>query len=139
MPINSDLNKVISVISLQDKSKDAIAQSLPIYEDLEDLFADMADNKAKVEPTFQVIVDTNIVSDIDIRRVLILLSGCWPTLLIQALHGPTSLAWCMSLTSDCELSTNPPRQPRLHQTLQPHPSAARSINASTNVLTVDAK
>jgi hypothetical protein len=39
-------------------------------EDLEDLFTDMADDETKVEATFRLVVDTKIVTDIDIRRVM---------------------------------------------------------------------
>jgi hypothetical protein len=66
MPIDSDLNKVLSVIGLQDAAKDAIAKGFPICEDLEDLFMDMADDKTNIEATFRLVVDTKIVTDIDI-------------------------------------------------------------------------
>jgi hypothetical protein len=62
-PIDSDLNKVLSVIGLQDAAKDAIAKGLPTCEDLEDLFTDMADDKTKVEATFHLVFDTKIVTD----------------------------------------------------------------------------
>jgi hypothetical protein len=69
MPIDSDLNKVLSVIGLQDAAKDAIAHGLPTCDNLEDLFMDMVDNKANIEATFRLVVNTKIVTDIDIRRV----------------------------------------------------------------------
>jgi hypothetical protein len=52
MAINSDLDKVLSVIGLQNASKDAIAKVLPTCEYLEDPFTDMADDKAKIEANF---------------------------------------------------------------------------------------
>jgi hypothetical protein len=70
MPIYSDRNKVLSVIGLQYAAKDAIAKGLPMCEDIEDLFTDIADDKTKVEATFRLLFDTNIVTDIDIRRVM---------------------------------------------------------------------
>jgi hypothetical protein len=48
MAIDSDLNKVLSVIGLQEASKEVIAKGLPTIEDLEDLFSEMADNRAEV-------------------------------------------------------------------------------------------
>jgi hypothetical protein len=83
MPIDSDLNKVLSVIGLQDAAKDAIAKGLPMCEDLEDLFMDMADDKTKVEATFHLVVDTKVVTDIDIRRVVFVFVFDWPTLLMN--------------------------------------------------------
>jgi hypothetical protein len=70
MAIDSNLNKVLSVIGLQDASKDAIAKGLPTCEDLEDLLTDMADDKAKVEATFRLIVDTKIMTDICIHHFM---------------------------------------------------------------------
>jgi hypothetical protein len=58
MPIDSDLNKILLV------------KGLPTCEDLEDLFMDMADDKAKLEASFRLVVDTNIVTEIDIRHVM---------------------------------------------------------------------
>jgi hypothetical protein len=52
MAIDSNLNKVLLVIGLQDASKDAIAKGLPMCEDLKDLFMDMADDEANIEATF---------------------------------------------------------------------------------------
>jgi hypothetical protein len=46
---------------------------MPLQKDcphLEDLFMDMADDKTKVEDTFRLVVDTKIVTDIDICRVM---------------------------------------------------------------------
>jgi hypothetical protein len=70
MTINSEIKRVLSVIGLQDVSKDAIAQALPKCEEPENLFTDLADTKSKVEATFRLIVDTIIVLYIDIRCVM---------------------------------------------------------------------
>jgi hypothetical protein len=70
MPIDSDQNKVVSVIGLQDAAKDAIAKGLPTYEDPQDLFTDTADDKTKVEATVRLVVYTKIATDIDTRRVM---------------------------------------------------------------------
>jgi hypothetical protein len=69
MPIDSAINKVLSVIGLQDAAKDAIAKGLPTCEDLEDIFTDMANDKTEVEATFRLVVDIKIVTDVDMRRV----------------------------------------------------------------------
>jgi hypothetical protein len=70
MPIDSDLNKVLSTIGLQDAAKDAIAKGSPMCEYLEDLFTDMAHDKTKVKANFPLVVDTKVVTGIDIRRVM---------------------------------------------------------------------
>jgi hypothetical protein len=68
--IDPALNSVLSVLALLDASKAAISKGLPTCEDLEVLFLDQAANKSKVESTLQLAVDTTIVSDIDIRRIM---------------------------------------------------------------------
>jgi hypothetical protein len=113
MAFDSDLNKVLLVIGLQYPSKDATSKGFPTCEDREDLFMDMADDKEKIEATFRLAVDTKIVTDIDIHCFMFVLTGFWPTLLTQTLHGPTSLAPCMSMTSDHKLLQNQPILPRL--------------------------
>jgi hypothetical protein len=70
MLIDSDLDKVLSVINLQDAYKEAITKGLPTSEDLEDLFSEMADNRAKVESTLRLFVDMEIVFFTDIRRTM---------------------------------------------------------------------
>jgi hypothetical protein len=52
LEIYSDLNKLLTIIGLQEASKEAIAKGVSTYEDLEDLFMDLADEKSKVEATF---------------------------------------------------------------------------------------
>jgi hypothetical protein len=70
MPIDYDLNKVLSLIGLQDAAKYAIAHGLPTCEDLEDHFMDMADDKAKVEATFRLVVYPKNVTGIEIHHVM---------------------------------------------------------------------
>jgi hypothetical protein len=70
MTIDSDLNKVLLVINLHDAAKDAIAKGFPTCEDLKDLFTDMTDDKTQIEATFRVVVDTKILTDIDIHHVM---------------------------------------------------------------------
>jgi hypothetical protein len=70
MMINPSFNLVLSVLALSEASKAAIAKGLPTYEDLEDLFLDLVADKSKVESTLRIIVDTTIVSDSDIRRIM---------------------------------------------------------------------
>jgi hypothetical protein len=53
------------VIGLQSAS---IVKGLPTYKDLEDLFADLVDDKAKAKATFHLVVDTSIITKIDIHR-----------------------------------------------------------------------
>jgi hypothetical protein len=115
MPIDFYLNKVLSIIGLQDAAKDAITKGLSTCEDLEDMFMDMADDKTNIEATFRLVVDIKVVTDIDIRRVIFFI-GFWPTLLTRILHGPTSINQCMSLTSDLELWLRQSMPPRMLQT-----------------------
>jgi hypothetical protein len=77
MTIDSKLNKVLSVIGLQHASKDAIVKGLLTREDLKDLFTELADNKSKVETAFRLVVDTSIVNEIDIHRVMFVFGIFW--------------------------------------------------------------
>jgi hypothetical protein len=70
MPINSELNTLISVLALSDAKKTAVAQGIPTCEHLEDIFIELAADKAKVEAMLRHIVDETIVSDIDIRHIM---------------------------------------------------------------------
>jgi hypothetical protein len=74
MVIDSGLNSVLTVIALPDASQNAIAVGLPTVEDLEDLFTDLSDDKAKVEVTLRFIVDTAVVTGIDIRCIMFVLN-----------------------------------------------------------------
>jgi hypothetical protein len=68
--IDLELNSVLSMLTLSDASKAAIAKGLLTREDLEDLFLDLAVDKTKVESTLGIAVDTTIMSDIDICRIM---------------------------------------------------------------------
>jgi hypothetical protein len=70
MTIYPALNSVRSMLALSDASKAAIAKGLQTCEDLEDLFLDLAAKKGKVESTLRIVVDTAIVSDIDIQHIM---------------------------------------------------------------------
>jgi hypothetical protein len=61
---------VLSIIGLQDASKEAIAKGLPTIEDIEDLFSEMAYKRVKVESTLRLVVDMDIVFDTDIRHTM---------------------------------------------------------------------
>jgi hypothetical protein len=70
MPFDSELNTLLSVLALSDSTKAAVAQGIPTCEHLEDIFFELAADKAKVEAMLRHIVDETIVSDIDIRRIM---------------------------------------------------------------------
>jgi hypothetical protein len=70
MTIDPALNLVLSVLPLSDASKAAIAKGLPTCEDLEDLFLDLAANNSKVESSLRLTIETTIMSDIDIHRII---------------------------------------------------------------------
>jgi hypothetical protein len=70
MTIDPALNSVLSVLALSDASKSAFVKRLWTCEDLEDLFLDLAADKSKVEFTIGLAVDTTIVFDMDIRRIM---------------------------------------------------------------------
>jgi hypothetical protein len=63
------LNTLLSVLTLSDATKLAVAQGLPTCEDLQDLFLALAADKTKVEAMLQHRVDETIVSEIYIRRI----------------------------------------------------------------------
>jgi hypothetical protein len=70
MPIDSGLNTLLSVLALSDATKVAVAQGLPTYEDLGDLFLALAAGKTKVESMLRNIVDEKTLSDTDICRIM---------------------------------------------------------------------
>jgi hypothetical protein len=76
MPIDSELNTLLSVLALSDATKAAVAKGIPTCEDLEDLFLALAADNAKVEAMVRHIVDESIVSDIDIRRIMFVFDWC---------------------------------------------------------------
>jgi hypothetical protein len=74
MPIDSELNTLLSVLALSDATKAAVAQGIPTWEHLEDIFLELSASKAKVEAMLRHIVDESIVSDIDVRRIMCMMN-----------------------------------------------------------------
>jgi hypothetical protein len=70
MAIDSVLNSVLNVLALSDASKAAITAGFPTCGDLKDLFMDLAADKKKVEATFRLVTNTDIVTDIDVHCVV---------------------------------------------------------------------
>jgi hypothetical protein len=70
MPIDSGLNALLSVLTLSDATKAAVAKGLPTCEDLEDVFLALAADKTEVAVMLRQIVDETIVSDIDIHHIM---------------------------------------------------------------------
>jgi hypothetical protein len=70
MPIDPELNALLSVLVLSDSTKAAVAKGLPTCEDLEDVFLALAADKTEVEAMLRQIVDETIISDIDIRCIM---------------------------------------------------------------------
>jgi hypothetical protein len=70
MTIDPALNSAISVLALSEASKADNAKGIPTCKDLENMFLDLAADKSKIESTLRLAVDTTIVSDIDIRRIM---------------------------------------------------------------------
>jgi hypothetical protein len=70
MPIDSGLNTLLSVLTLSDVTKAAVAKGLPACKDLEDFFLALAADKTKDEAMLRHIVDEKIVSDIDTCRIM---------------------------------------------------------------------
>jgi hypothetical protein len=138
MPIKSDLNKFLLVIVLQDASKDAIAKGLPRCENLEDFFTDMADDKVKVEATFRLVVNTKILTDIDIRGVMFVFD--WS---LANIVDP-NFAWANFTRSVYVADKQSRAVAKVAKTTSAAPSTSTAlvsstINFSTNVLTADAK
>jgi hypothetical protein len=70
MTIDPALKSIISVLALSDAYKAAIAKILPTCEDLEDTFLDLVAGKSNVQSTLGLIIDTTIVSDINILHIM---------------------------------------------------------------------
>jgi hypothetical protein len=138
MAIDYDINKVLLVIGLKDASKDAIAKGFPTCEDLKDLFMDMADNKAKVEANFRLVVDTKIVTDIDARRVMFVFDWfvanivdpnfAWSNF-IHAVYVADE--WSRAVAKAAKTTTAAPSTSAAH--------VSSTIDLSTDVLTAYAK
>jgi signal transduction histidine kinase len=76
MPTNSELNTFLTVLALSDAMKAAVAQGVPTCKYLEDIFLELAANKAKVEAMLQHTIDESIISDIDIHRIMLVFDWC---------------------------------------------------------------
>jgi hypothetical protein len=138
MTIDPALNSVLSVLALSDASKSAFAKRLWTCEALEDLFLDLAADKSKVEFTLGLDVDTNIVSDIDIRCIMFVFH--WFTVKI---FDP-NFAWS-TFTMSVYVTDKRARAVLKHAPYTPNPVASSTaplsstINFSTDVLAADAK
>jgi hypothetical protein len=138
MTIDPELNSVLSVLALLDASKAAIAKGLPTCEDLEDLFLDLAAGKSKVESTLRLAVDTAIVSDTNIRRIMFVFE--W---FMVNIFGP-NFAW-LTFTRSVYVADKRARAVLKHAPSTPTPVSSStapvssSIDFSTDVLADDAK
>jgi hypothetical protein len=105
---------------------------------LEDLFLDIAADKSKVKSTLWLAVDTTIMTDIDIRRIMFVFD--WFMVNIVDPH----FAWC-TFTRSVYLDDKQARAVLKHAPSTPTPVASSTstisstIDFSTHVLTADAK
>jgi hypothetical protein len=138
MTIDPALNSLISVLAISDAFKEAIAKGLPTCEDLEDFFLDLASDKSKVESTIWLVVDTTIVSDIDICRIMFVFD--WFMLKIV----DPKFAWS-TFTRSVYVADKRARAVIKHPPSNPTPVAtstapvSSTIDVSTNVLATNAK
>jgi hypothetical protein len=136
--IDPALNSVLSVLALLDASKAAISKGLPTCEDLEVLFLDQAANKSKVESTLQLAVDTTIVSDIDIRRIMFVFHWFMVNIV------DPNFSWS-TFTRSVYVADKRARAVLKHTPSTPTPVASpiapvsSTIDLSTDVLAADAK
>jgi hypothetical protein len=70
MPIDSGLNRLLSILSLLEPVKTAVSAGVPTLEDLEDVFLDLADDESKVRAMLEQILDESIVTHHDIHRIM---------------------------------------------------------------------
>jgi hypothetical protein len=70
IPIDSGLNRLLSVLSLSEPVKTAVSVGVPTLEDLEDVFLDLADDESKVRSMLEHILDKSIVTHHDIHRIM---------------------------------------------------------------------
>jgi hypothetical protein len=137
MMIDPALNSVLSVLALSDASKAYFAKGIPTCEDLEDLFLYLAADKSKVESTLRIIVDTVIVSDINIHRIMFVFD--W---FMVNMFDP-NFAWS-SFTRSVYVADKRARAVLKHVPSTPTPVATSvapvisTIDFSTFVLAVDA-
>jgi hypothetical protein len=138
MPIDSELNTLLSVLALSDATKAAIAKGIPTCEDLEDLFLALATDKAKVEAMLRHIVDESIVSEIDILRIMFVFDWCMMNIV------DPNFAWS-NVTRSVYVADKQARAVLNHApsvstpVAQSTASAVSTINFSSGVLTADAQ
>jgi hypothetical protein len=138
MKIDPALNSVISVLALSDASKSDIAKGLPTCEDLEDLFLDQAVDKSKVESTLWLDVDTTIMYDIDISRIMFVFDWFMVNIV------DPDFAW-YTFTRSVHVTDKQAQAVLKHTSSTPTPVASSTapvsstIDYSTNVLAADAK
>jgi hypothetical protein len=138
MPIDSELNTLLFVLALSDATKAAVAQGIPTCEHLEDIFLELAANKAKVEAMLRHNVDESIVSDIDIRRIMFVFDWC-----IMNIVDP-NFAWS-NFTRSVYVADKQARAVLNHApsvstpVAQSTASAVSTIDLSSGVLTADAQ
>jgi hypothetical protein len=138
MMIDPALKSVLSMLALSDASKAAIAKGIPTFEDLEDLFIDLAADKSKVESVLCLVVDITIVSDINIRRIMFVFD--W---FMVNIFDP-NFAWS-TFTRSMYVADKRSRAVLIHTPSTPTPIAtstapvSSTIDLSTNVLAADAK
>jgi hypothetical protein len=138
MTIDPALNSVLSVLALLDNSKAAIVKALPTCEDLEDLFLDLAADKSKVESTLRIVVDTTIVSDINIHRIMFVFDWFMVNIV------EPNFAWS-TFTRSVYVADKRARSVLKHAPSTPTPveklatPISSTIDFSADVLTADAK
>jgi hypothetical protein len=138
MPIDSELNTLLSVLALSDATKAAVAQGILTCEHLEDIFLELAANKAKVEAMLRHIVDESIVSDIDIRRIMFVFDWCMMNIV------DPNFAWS-NFTRSVYVADKQARAVLNHApsvstpVAQSTASAVSTIDFSSGVLTADAQ
>jgi hypothetical protein len=138
MMIDPALNSVLSVLALSDASKAAIAKRLLTWENLEDMFLELAADKSKVESTLWIDVDKTIVSDIDIRRIMFVFDWFMVNIV------DPNFAWS-TFTKSVYVDDKQARAFLKHAPSTPTPVASsttpisNTIDFSTNVLAADAK
>jgi hypothetical protein len=70
MPIDTVLNRLLSVLSPSEPVKTAVSIGSPTLEYLENLFLDLADDKSKVRAMLEHVLDESIVTNHDIHPLM---------------------------------------------------------------------
>jgi D-ribose pyranose/furanose isomerase RbsD len=77
MPIDSELNALLSVLALSDATKAAVVKGLPTCEDLEYVFLALAADKTEVEAMLRQIVDEKSFQTLIFAASCLYLTGPW--------------------------------------------------------------